>query len=276
MSASGDSGQQSNPDQPVDPQGLMIQTSGLYLVLGGNKVLSDISLSFLPGQISAVLGPSGSGKSTLIKCITTVFKPSQGRVTVDGQDLWQIRGSFRPLLGYVPQDDIIHRELRVEQAFSFAARLRLDTDVPQALRTKLIDRIIGQLGLAAHRRKRIARLSGGQRKRVNIGIELIADPRVLILDEPASGLDPGTEEDLLGILRRLAQQGKTVITTTHSMEFLDQVDRVVVLMDGAMIFSGTLATLLDHFQIPHVADVFKTIRKNSTAQWVTKWKSRGK
>ena len=248
--------------------GYTIATSGLYLKRSGKNLISNVNLSFFPGKVSAILGPSGSGKSTLVKCLTTVFKPSKGLVTMDGKKLWKERATFRKSLGYVPQDDVIHTELQVQQAFRYAARLRLDPELSDEVIQKKIDHLAGQLGLGEHKKKRIRRLSGGQRKRVNIGIELLADPRVLVLDEPASGLDPGTEEDLLKILRGLANTGKTVILTTHSMEYLDRVDRVVVLVDGAAVFSGPLDSLLSHFDIPHAAEVFKKLRENSVDHWV--------
>ncbi len=254
---------------PGDPRkGSLIKAEGISVYLGGNKVLSSVSASFLPSRITAILGPSGSGKSTLIKCLATVLNPSRGVITVDGEKLAKVRDALRPQLGYVPQDDVIHRELRVRQAFAFAARLRLDEELPRAAREQRIASITTQLGLDAHRGKRVGRLSGGQRKRVNIGIELIADPRVLLLDEPASGLDPATEEDLLRVLRALAEEGRTVVLTTHSMEYLDRVDRILVLMEGAPIFYGTLAGMLGHFQIPHPAEVFKVIRGQRVEHWV--------
>ena len=248
--------------------GYTIATSGLFLKRSGKNLLSNVNLSFFPGKVSAILGPSGSGKSTLVKCLTTVFKPSKGLVTVDGKKLWKERASFRQTLGYVPQDDIIHTELKVQQAFLYAARLRLDSEIPDKVIENKIAHLTTQLGLAEHKKKRIRRLSGGQRKRVNIGIELLANPRVLVLDEPASGLDPGTEEDLLKILRGLANVGKTVVLTTHSMEYLDRVDRVVVLVEGAAVFSGALESLLSHFDVPHAAEVFKKLRTQPLEHWV--------
>ena len=254
--------------------GYTIATSGLFLKRSGKNLLSNISLSFAPGKISAILGPSGSGKSTLLKCLGTVFNASKGVVTVDGERAWKQRAGYRRSLGYVPQDDVIHRELRVQQAFYYAARLRLDAELSDEALYQKIEKLATSLGLWEHRKKRVRRLSGGQRKRVNIGIELLADPRVLLLDEPASGLDPGTEEDLLKVLRGLARLGKTVILTSHSMEYLDQMDRIVVLMDGAAVFSGSLESLLRHFEIPHAAEVFKKLRTHPVEQWTQRWTQR--
>lgn len=251
--------------------GVLIQVKAVSVKAGGTEILSNVNLCFRPGQLTAIIGPSGSGKSTLLKCLTTTLRPSAGIVLVNGVNVSEIQDDYRVNLGYVPQDDIIHRELRVENAFYYSAKLRLDTGVTDGEIQARIEAITRLLGLWERRGRRIGRLSGGQRKRVNIGIELIADPQVLILDEPASGLDPGTEEDLLKVLQELASQGRTVVTTTHSMEFLDQVDRIVLLADGFVIFAGELLELLPHFGIVHVADVFKTIRGKDAREWASQF-----
>ena len=248
--------------------GSTIQAKAVSYQAGGNKILSNANLCFRPGQIAAVIGPSGSGKSTLLKCLTTTYEPSEGLITVNGKKLSEITDAYRQILGYVPQDDIIHRQLRVESAFYYAAKLRLDAELEEDSIQERIDLILGTLGLAERRWHRISKLSGGQRKRVNIGIELLADPQILILDEPASGLDPGTEEDLVGVLRELARQQRTIVKTTHSMEFLDKVEMIVLLQQGSVIFAGNLEELLGHFGIVHIADVFKRIREKDTRGWV--------
>jgi len=234
---------------------------------GGTTLLHEASLSFRSGELTAIIGPSGCGKSTLLKCLTTTRRPAGGRVTLDGRDVWEMRRQYRLGLGYVPQDDVIHPQLTVSEAFAFASGLRLDTGLAAADVRKRIDSAAAVLGLAAAKDRRIYRLSGGQRKRVNIGIELLADPQVLVLDEPASGLDPGTEEDLVKLLASLARGGRTVVTTTHSMEYLGAVDRVVVLAAGYVVFCGSRDELLTHFQVTHEAEVFKTIRTKPAESW---------
>jgi len=234
---------------------------------GGTPLLHEASLSFRAGELTAIIGPSGCGKSTLLKCLTTTQRPASGRVTLDGKDVWEMRDAYRLALGYVPQDDVIHPQLTVAEAFEFASGLRLDTGLPEAEVRRRIDSATTGLGLAAQKDRRIFRLSGGQRKRVNIGIELLADPKVLILDEPASGLDPGTEEDLVKLLASLARGGQTVVTTTHSMEYLSAVDRIVVLAAGYVVFCGGRPELLAHFGVSHEAEVFKTIRSRPVESW---------
>lgn len=224
------------------------------------RILHDVTLSFRRGEVAAIIGPSGCGKSTLLKCLTTVHRATEGTVTLGGKDIWPMRDSFRLQLGYVPQDDIIHRQLTVERAFYYSSRLRLDVGFEAKDIRKRIDSIAGLLGLAERKGTRISRLSGGQRKRVNIGIELLADPDFLILDEPASGLDPGTEEDLVRLLSRLSRMGRTVVMTTHSMEYLDAIDKIVLLVRGRVVFAGALPEMLKHFDVERAADVFQAVR----------------
>lgn len=256
--------------------GWTLAANGLTFKIGSKALISRVTCSLPAGKVTAIIGPSGSGKSTLLRCLASSYKPSAGTVTADGELLKKLGDTYRARLGYVPQDDVVHPELKVEHELGFAARLRLDAAMPAQERKALVDGVIRELGLEGQRRQKIARLSGGQRKRVNIGIELLADPRVILLDEPASGLDPATEEDLLGILRRLARQGRTVGLTTHSMEYLDQVDQILVMMDGAMIYAGPLERLLTHFGIPHVADMFKTLRTAGVQHWSSAWAKAGR
>ncbi|MFA5140740.1 MAG: ABC transporter ATP-binding protein [Elusimicrobiota bacterium] len=240
-----------------------LRAEGLCFKAGGKRLLSDVDLVFRPGELTAVIGPSGCGKSTLVKCLATVQRASDGRVTFGGEDVWPIRRRFRLDLGYVPQDDVIHPELTVRQAFYYASRLRLDTGLAPSAVDIRVEAITSLLGLAEASKRRIRRLSGGQRKRVNIGIELLADPGLLLLDEPASGLDPGTEEDLVKLLTSLARAGRTVVSTTHSMEYLTLFHKVVALSSGRVVFCGSHAQLLEHFKVSHAADVFKAMRKGA-------------
>jgi len=248
----------------------LVQVRGLGLKLGGKPVLQGVSATFAAGKVTAVLGPSGSGKSTLITCLVTARRPCSGSVLVDGGDPWKTREAFRRELGYVPQDDVVHRELRVEAELHFAARLRLGDQVDEAGRRERVNRVIARLGLREARRRRIRRLSGGQRKRVNIAVELLADPRLLVMDEPASGLDPATEGDLVALLGKLAAEGRTVVLTTHSMEYLHKMDALVVLMEGRLVYRGTLEGLLAHFGIPHVADMYRKLRTAPAARWAAR------
>ncbi|MBI5202246.1 MAG: ABC transporter ATP-binding protein [Elusimicrobia bacterium] len=254
-------------------QAPVIQVDDIRFEAGGRRILHGVSLVLRPGQLCAILGPSGCGKTTMLDCAVGLRRPSAGSVRVAGKDVWECRAEFRRRLGYVPQDDIIHRELTVGQAFRYAAMLRLEEGLSGDALGLRVETVTKVLGLEERRHLRIERLSGGQRKRVNIGIELLADPDVLVLDEPASGLDPATEEDLVQLLSRLAKQGRTVALTTHSMEQLAKVDVVVLMAEGRVVFVGSHAELLAHFSIPHAAEVFKLLRQGGAEQWAAKFRS---
>ncbi|MBI4677619.1 MAG: ABC transporter ATP-binding protein [Elusimicrobia bacterium] len=250
-----------------------IKMASVCFSCGRARLLSDASLVFRSGELTAIIGPSGSGKSTLIKCLTTTHRPTSGAVTVGGKDIWKDKRAYRLALGYVPQDDIIHPQLTVEQAFTYAGRLRLDTGMDDEALDKRIKTIASLLSLSEAMNRRIFRLSGGQRKRGNIGVELLADPDIIILDEPASGLDPGTEEDLVKLLASLARLGRTVVMTIHSMEHLGMADKIVMVASGRVIFCGTRPELLAHFQVPHPAEVFKVVRSKDIESWVNRYRS---
>ncbi|PCJ57030.1 MAG: hypothetical protein COA79_17015 [Planctomycetota bacterium] len=248
-----------------------ISLSAISFKAGGKNILNNISLAIYPGEITAILGPSGSGKSTLLKTMISINKPSSGIIKCNGGLMTENIDDFRKDLGYVPQDDIIHQDLSVFQNFYYASRLRLPPSLSEEAINAKIGIYLRILGIEERKHLKVRKLSGGQRKRVNIGIELIADPKFLILDEPASGLDPATEEDLLILLNDLKKEKKTIILTTHSMEYLNKVDRLLIMMEGYLIFNGTLSNMKSFFGIIHSADLFKKIRDSSAEQWHQKF-----
>ena len=177
--------------------GPTLSAFGLGFDAGSRRIIAQITQSFSPGTITAVLGPSGCGKSTLLKCLATVYRATHGKVLVDGADPFADLDTFRHRLGFVPQDDIIHDALKVSSVLRFAARLRLGDACSKQEINKRVEKIARRLGLDQRLCLRVRSLSGGQRKSVNIAVELLASPDLLIFDEPASGLDPATESDLL-------------------------------------------------------------------------------
>ena len=254
--------------------GPTLSAHGLGFSVAGRRIIAQITESFLPGTITAVLGPSGSGKSTLLKCLATVYRASQGKVHVDGDDLYADLDGYRRRIGYVPQDDIIHQALKVRSVLRFSARLRLGNRHTTAEIDTRVEQTARRLGLGERLGYRVRSLSGGQRKRVSIAVELLATPDLLIFDEPASGLDPATEADLLKILRDLADEQRTVVLTTHSMEYLERVDRVMLLRDGFLVFSGSLTNLLAYFSAPVPGEVFRILRTKPAGEWLSRWVNR--
>lgn len=222
---------------------------------GQIRLLDDISLSIRPNEFVGLLGPSGAGKSTLMEAMNGMRPATAGSILINAADLYQHLDSFKQSIGYVPQDDIIHRELSVYRTLYYVAELRLSRDVTEQEINQIIEEVLDVTDLSERREVQISRLSGGQRKRVSIAVELITKPSIIFLDEPTSGLDPATEEKVMNLFRQIAASGRTVILTTHAMENVRLFDKIVVLMRGKMVFYGKPDEALTYFG----ADCFKDL-----------------
>ena len=228
-----------------------VEAREITVVAGGRKILDSVSVTIGAGEFIGVLGRSGQGKSTLLNALCGVNPATSGSVRIGGVPLSD-RAKLRDLgIGYVPQDDIVHKELTVTQAVTYSARLRLR--LPRAQITALVERILAQLGLTAHEHKRVARLSGGQRKRVSIAIELLAKPSVLFLDEPSSGLDPAAEVELMTLLQSLTLTKLTVICTTHVLHKAYLFDQMLFIEGGRLVFAGDSDSAREHFLLGEAA-----------------------
>lgn len=246
----------------------LLAAQDLSLARGDVQILSGLSLSVLRGEFVALLGPSGSGKSTLLKALGGVLVPDRGRVEVEGRPLGELSPAARAAtIGSVPQDDIIHTALPLGRALSYAAQLRLPRDTPPAELTAAVDRVLAAIELTDRAGVRISRLSGGQRKRASLGVELLLAPPILLLDEPTSGLDPDLERTSMQLFRRLADEGRAIVCTTHSTDSLDLVHQLLIVVRGHLAFAGTLADALAHFQVPDPALIFKRLRDRRPEQW---------
>lgn len=242
--------------RPVKPRiGAEIQAIDVGVDAGGRTILDGVSLQIPACSFVGILGGSGQGKSTLMTAICGIRPPTRGKVTIDGAEVGA-SSKAKAGVGYVPQDDIVHVELTVEQAIAHSARLRLDPRIPAAEIRALLDEIIGRLGLEEHRGKRINRLSGGQRKRVSIATELLAKPAALFLDEPSSGLDPATEYHLMRLLRHLAAADCTVVCTTHVLGRAYLFDRLLFIHGGRLVFDGTPEEAEQFFQVESLDMVY--------------------
>ena len=225
-------------------QAIHLECQGLGRTVPGRKgrsrfLLKDISLVIEPGEFVGILGPSGSGKTTLLTALNGFSPIESGTIFYNQEPLSSSLGQYRNDIGYVPQDDILHPELTVEQSLGYTAQLRLPGDLTTAQRQTLVDSIINTMGLTAVRACPIHQLSGGQRKRVSIGSELVVRPGILFLDEPTAGLDPGVEDRLMRHFRAMAHHGTTVIITTHILTHFHLLDKVVILAEGKLVFFGT-------------------------------------
>jgi ABC-type multidrug transport system ATPase subunit/pSer/pThr/pTyr-binding forkhead associated (FHA) protein len=222
---------------------------------GSVKLLDDVGITVQPNEFVGLLGPSGAGKSTLMDALNGMRPASSGYVLVNNLDLYRHLDSLKQSIGYVPQDDIIHRELTVYRTLYYVARLRLSRDVSRREIDQIVNEVMDVTGLSERRDVAISQLSGGQRKRVSIAVELITKPSVIFLDEPTSGLDPATEEKIMKLFRQIAESGRTVILTTHAMENVKLFDKIVVLMRGKLVFYGPPQEALAHIK----ADSFKDL-----------------
>ncbi len=229
-------------------------------------VTSDhVNLSIRPGELIAIIGGSGAGKSTILNCICGYLKPTQGEVFINGSNLYQNFDTLKKLVGYVPQSDIVYDNLTLQDMLLYTAKLRLPEDTAPAERNAAIDRAIDIVELSEKRGSLIRSLSGGQRKRASIAVELLSDPKLLFLDEPASGLDPGTERSLMQSLQDMTkQEGKTVILVTHSTLQLKLCDKIVFMGKGGKLrFFGSYEEALQFFQISDMVDVYDILSKET-------------
>ncbi|MCB9764197.1 MAG: ABC transporter ATP-binding protein [Alphaproteobacteria bacterium] len=232
---------------------------------GSVQILHGVDVALHPGEMCGIIGPSGAGKSTLIKVLLGLRRPQQGEVTLGGRP---VRDAGP--VGYVPQDDALHRSLSVQDTLDFAARLRLPA-LPEADRAARIDEVCRQVGLDERRAVRVGRLSGGQRKRVSVALELLTRPPLLILDEPTSGLDPGLEARMMGLFADVARAGNTVLVTTHAMQSLRRCDALMVLVAGHIAYFGPPEEAPAYFRADTFAGIFERLGLRKAPAWRKAW-----
>jgi ABC transport system ATP-binding/permease protein len=229
-------------------------------------LLRDVLLHLPPASMTAVAGPSGAGKTTLMRLLSGQQPAAAGTVEYNGVDLAQCRQAYAPLMGYVPQEDIVHADLTVQEALDYQARLRLGSETPAAGRDARIGYVLSLLGLTDQRGQLVKTLSGGQRKRVSIACELLSEPQIIFLDEPTSGLDPGLDKRMMLLLRLLADQGRTVVLTTHAIAHVDVCDTLVLVGPGGnVIYAGPPDAALDWFGVQTLGDVFSLVETPDAA-----------
>jgi ABC transport system ATP-binding/permease protein len=256
---------------PYQSSGMRMDVSNLSKEVGTRKgkhrILDNISMSVLPREFVAIVGGSGAGKTTLLNALVGI-RPGEGQVQLNGQDFYKEYEHFRAQLGYVPQNDILHTSLTVEKALDYAARLRLPSSISADERKRRIAAVLETVSMNTDtiRKTRISDLSGGQRKRVSIAAELLADPKLIYLDEATSGLDPGLEKKMMHTLRRMADEGRTVMLITHATDNIVQTDHVAFISQGRLVFFGPSQEALDFFGVEDFADIYEKIER-SGEQW---------
>ncbi|MFE4336636.1 FHA domain-containing protein [Streptomyces sp. NPDC056831] len=240
---------------------------------GGKQILKDVSFGVPEKSLIAVIGPSGSGKSTLLKALTGYRPANQGDVLYDNRNLYKQFAELRQRIGLVPQDDILHKELTVTKALKYAAKLRFPADTTEAERQARILEVLAELKLDIHKDKKVTSLSGGQRKRVSVALELLTKPSLIFLDEPTSGLDPGMDRDVMQLLRGLADDGRTVLVVTHSVAELAICDKLLVMAPGGSVaYFGPPEEALNFFGYTTWADVFSAFENYRDYDWSGRWR----
>ena len=230
----------------------------------GRKVIcEDVSLKIEPCELVAIIGGSGAGKSTIMNCISGYNKPTSGEVRVNGVELYSNFEALKNIIGYVPQKDIVYENLTVYDMLDYTAKLRLPKDTSAQERNEIIMKVIDTVELTQRKDTLIKKLSGGQKKRASIAVELISDPNLFFLDEPASGLDPGTERNLMRTLKSMTVKGKTVIFVTHSTLNLHMCDKIVFMgTGGKLCFCGGYKEAQEFFGVTDMVDVYNLISEH--------------
>jgi len=225
----------------VEQQKILLETRDITFASGGKKILDKISFQVQPGEFIGILGPSGCGKSSLIQQIVGLSHADSGSILINGRPCADSADAMRQLTAYMPQTVALHTDLTVEEEFKSFSLLH-GTSMRNA------EAKLALVGLGSQTKKRIGYLSGGEQRRIGIALELLREPQLLVLDEPTAGLDPASETHVMKYLRRLADQGKSILCATHIMENLDKFDKVLVLSQGCEIFFGTPRELLPYFR----------------------------
>ncbi|MCZ4492439.1 MAG: modulated efflux pump with fused ATPase and integral rane subunit [Conexibacter sp.] len=251
---------------------LRLDAEGIAVEVKDKKILQPTMISIEPGELVAIIGESGAGKSTLLKALAGVNPPTEGVITVNGEPL----AARLTDIGYLPQDEVVHPGLTVYEALDYAARLRLPQDTSKEEIETTVDRVLEELELEPHGNTRIGSLSGGQRKRVGLAAELLSQPSLLFLDEPTTGLDPGLEARMMGLLHDLAERSRAVVVVTHATKSLDACGKIVVMgRGGRLCFHGPPTEALDFFDAQTYDDIYAQLDRRPAEEWQAKLEQTG-
>jgi ABC-type multidrug transport system ATPase subunit len=240
-------------------------------------LLQDIEFSIQAGEFVAIFGTSGSGKSTLLDALSGRRPTGDGQVLYNGADLYAEFDRFRSAIGYVPQQDIVHRKIKVSTALGYTARLRLPPDTENDEIGENVTRVLDQVGLREKADLAVDTpepLSGGQLKRVSLAVELVANPNILFLDEVTSGLDAGTDKKMMQLFGELARNyHKTVICVTHTLENIDVCNHIVLLHQGRLVYFGPPAEAAAYFGISRLSEVYELLESRPAKEWAAHYQA---
>ena len=235
------------------------------------EISSHVSMHVKPSEFVAFVGGSGAGKSTFMKCISGVDIPTSGVVLFNGENLYDNYESLKYNIGYVPQEDIVYSNLTLHDMLNYTTKLRMPENSSKKERTQRIKEVLEIVQLTEFENSYIRQLSGGQRKRASIAVELIADPSLFFLDEPTSGLDPDTERSVMKTLQKMSKMGKTIILVTHNTLNLHLCDKVAFFGKGGhLCFYGKPQEALDFFGVDDFVDIY-TLLNEDMEKWYEKF-----
>ena len=253
----------------------MLSLDQLSLRIGTDEdspqLLSRISATFRRGEFVAVIGPSGCGKSTLLKMIAGIASgEEEGSIHWDGRNLAE--EDFKPSeFGYVPQFSIAHEDLSVEECIDYSARLRV-AGLSVTDREAMVTRLLSEVGMEEFRERMVKVLSGGQKRRLALAMELVSSPPILLCDEVTSGLDPQSEDEIVTLLHKVAREGnRLVISVTHSLKHLPSYDAIVVLYKGVLAYAGNPQHIAHYFRIENPGEVYSQLESRDPEGWHSSW-----
>ena len=250
----------------TSPAGIQIDAVGVTKEVtdrrshGKAKLVGEVSFRIEAGAFVAIVGGSGTGKSTLLDCLNGIRPATGGGIYYDTNDYYDNINSYKNVMGYVPQRDIMHDDLTVEDGLYYTAMLRIRTPMSRREVKERVKEAIADVRLTGREKLKISSLSGGQRKRVSIAMELLSDPKIIFLDEPTSGLSPDLDLEMMDLLKELAGKGRTIVVITHAMENLDKCDRIAFLgKNGRLCFYGKYDEVFRYFNRKSYSRIFAAL-----------------
>ncbi len=242
---------------------------------GKVSLVTHVSMRIGAGEFVAIVGGSGAGKSTTLDCINGMRPATSGKIYYDTNDYYENMNSYKSVIGYVPQRDIMHDDLTVEKALYYTAQLRTRADISKEEIGRRVQEALADVRLEGKEKLRISALSGGQKKRVSIAMELLSDPKVIFLDEPTSGLSPDLDLEMMDLLRELSRKGRTIVIITHAMDNLDKCDKVAFLgKGGRLCYYGNIAGAFRWFNKRSYSRIFAALGEEQTSeQFAAKYRS---
>lgn len=234
---------------------------------GKVSLVTHVSMRIAAGEFTAIVGGSGAGKSTTLDCINGMRPATGGKIYYDTNDYYENMNSYKSVIGYVPQRDIMHDDLTVEKALYYTAQLRTRADISKEEILRRVKDALADVRLEGKEKLRISALSGGQKKRVSIAMELLSDPKVIFLDEPTSGLSPDLDLEMMELLRELSRKGRTIVIITHAMDNLDKCDKVAFLgKGGRLCYYGNISGAFRWFNRRSYSRIFAALGEEETSE----------